>query len=234
MISLCKADAVPVLFVGPVSNLRDCPPFKMELPSTLPSAEKAHFNQLWADAIQANAEGRSKDAEAHLTDALEVDPEHAGAHFFLGTLLLARGDATRAETHLVAARDCDVCPLRAPTAIHREVQEICDRENIGYIDAQAIFSALSDHGIIGDSWLVDHIHPNVEGHQLLGERIAEKAFALNWLDVDTDDWQNRRTEAYRAYLSTIGEEYFHRAKQRLEGLQLWTQGRAKKIAPTSP
>ncbi len=50
-----------------------------------------------------------------------------------------------------------------------------------------------------------------------------------WLKEIKSDWRSQRTERWRAHLSTLGEDYFQRGKQRLEGLMLWTQGRAKKV-----
>ena len=101
---------------------------------------------------------------------------------------------------------------------------------VPFTDADHLFSNISDHGIVGDKWLVDHIHPGVEGHKLIGDELADLCVEQGLIEVENADWSQRRDTAYRKYLSSIGEEYYHRGKQRLEGLQLWTQGRAKKVA----
>jgi hypothetical protein len=90
-----------------------------------------------------------------------------------------------------------------------------------------MFESISDHSLVGDRWLVDHVHPRIEGHQLMGEKIAELLLSNRWMEVQDMDWKSHRVEHYRKHLSGLSDDYFLRGKQRLEGLLLWTQGRAR-------
>ena len=92
-----------------------------------------------------------------------------------------------------------------------------------------MFADRSEHEIIGSTWLVDHVHPTIEGHQLLGEALAEAAVQAKITAPTNPNWEVDREVLYQQHLSGLGEDYFHRGKQRLEGLLLWTQGRAKKV-----
>jgi hypothetical protein len=167
---------------------------------------------------------------AALTAALEIDPNHAAANFLLGRWYFSGGDIEPARERLTAARDHDVCPLRATTAIQTAVVEVADSQGAILVDADALFSRLSADEIVGSSWLIDHVHPTVEGHQQLGEAIAT-ALIENGVFPSAlpDDWLERGQAACRLHLSSLGEPYFQRGQQRLEGLLLWSQGRAKKV-----
>ncbi len=226
MVVACQQAKVPVVLVGPVVNLVDCPPFKMELAPELTPAERDAFEGLWERG--KSAEDRETAVQC-LEQARDIDPQHAGVNFLLGQLHYALGDYHLAKQRLVDAKDFDVCPLRATTAIQRQVAEVAQVWDVPYLDADELFSQLSPEGIVGELWLVDHIHPTIEGHQRLGAALADTVLQAGLFRATQPDWKSQLPSLYRQYLSSLGEEYFHRGKQRLEGLQLWTQGRAKKL-----
>ena len=87
---------------------------------------------------------------------------------------------------------------------------------------------------------------SVEAGLLPGSKISQKAKLMpgvgvltapvqSWLKsnvkVKDPGWQEQSEAIYRTHLGSLSEAYFQRAQQRLKGLQLWTQGRAKKTRP---
>ena len=230
MVEQCQLARVRLILMCPVVNLLDCPPMKVELRSDLGSDERERFEAAWS---AAQASDQPEQAREHLQAAYQIDPEHAGVNFFLGRLAWERGDWSAAKEFLTAAKDNDVCPLRALSSMQQAVRETAGQYRVPLVDADQLFSERSPHGIVGNQWLVDHVHPTIEGHQLLGEALCEAVLAEGWLPERDPDWREARTEHVREHLRSLGEEYFHRGKQRLEGLLLWTQGRAKKIRPQS-
>ena len=124
--------------------------------------------------------------------------------------------------------------LRAITPIVEAVSELAARFDVPLVDAEQLVTAVSEHQIPGSQWLVDHVHPTIEGHQLIGEAIADKCVQTHFTTPTNADWKLTRKELYAEHLRGLGEAYFHRGKQRLEGLKLWTQGRAKKARTATP
>ena len=229
MVARCQSAGVPVVLVRPVVNLLDCPPMKFEPLSNLDVRQRSDFEAAWAGAQAASQEPEL--ARQWLLKAYAIDPEHAGVNFFLGRLAWEGGQWDLARQYLQAAKDFDVCPLRALTAIQEAVTEVAQQFQVPCVDAERLFSERSDHGVVGNRWLVDHVHPTIEGHQLLGEALCELSLEQGWLPTREPNWREHRADRVRAHLSSLGEDYFHRGKQRLQGLLLWTQGRAKKIRP---
>ncbi len=234
ILAVCKLTNTPVAFVVPVANLLDCPPIKFEDSPLLSADQLAAFRDDWEAAKVSQQAGRLNEAIEALNQALKIDPEHAGCHFLLGRIAYEQGDYTLARKHLALARDYDVCKLRAPEELTSALKEELLRHDIPLVDAQELFDDKSEHGIVGSNWLVDHIHPTLEGNQLLGQAMADMLLSEVFEQSPNDDWQTTEDAAVAAHISSLGEDYFHRGKQRLEGLLLWTQGRAKKLRAPEP
>ncbi len=226
MVRACKDAGVPLVVIKPVSNLADCPPMKIEIDPALAPVQRRRFEGLWEQACAAaSPDAARRAAEA----ALKIDPEHAGVHYLLGRLAYETGDAAAALQHLTLARDYDVCPLRATTPLLQAVDRTAAAADCTRVDAERFFASMSEWGIVGERWLVDHIHPKIEGHQLLGREIAEVCIGDGIVVPTQAGWADRIEPRFRQALAELDESYFQRARQRLEGLRLWTQGRAKKI-----
>ena len=226
MVEACRRQGTPLIFVTPVSNLRDCPPMKSDVDPELSPAARRRFALHW------NRARTTPDAEQALRsvrDALQIDPQHAAANYLLGQLHLDRAETEAAQLRLLKAKDFDVCPLRATTQISNIFRRVASAEQVPTVDAEQLFAKRSEHGLVGDRWLVDHIHPTVAGHQLLGQELAELCLSFEIVPEANPKWRDELEDAFARHLSELDESYFHRGKQRLEGLKLWTQGRAKKI-----
>lgn len=189
---------------------------------------QAHAERIKADSSEA--------IEVHeLQQIIALDPEHAAALYWLGQFELSNGQIEMARQHLVEARDRDVCPLRAVSSMQSSVRELATNEKVWLFDVDALFQSVSNNGMVGDKWLIDHVHPRIEGHQLLGEHLAVLLIQKGWVAPMERDWKQHRTSVYRDRLNELGEEYFFHGKQRLEGLLMWTQGRARKgLKPVKP
>lgn len=229
--SECNRADVPVVFCLPVANQLDCPPMKFELSPTLSKDDAEEFTRQFDSAVELNAAGKLTQALGQAEQALELDPLHAGCLFLAGRLAYSLGDYPAADEYLQAAIDNDVCPLRATSQIEAALRLALQDYDCLQVDAGELFATRSEHGIVGDQWLVDHIHPSVAGHQLLGEAIADALVRSGEIEVEIAEnvWREKEQRLRTEHLSTLGEDYYHRGKQRLAGLRLWTQGRAKKL-----
>ncbi len=200
---------------------------KFQRSSKLSPAQAAQFDAAWT-AAQANSQNVVV-LRDYLEKALAIDPDHAGANFFLGRIEWESGNIPAARRLLTLAKDNDVCPLRALSVMQNAVKDIALEEQVPLLDADQLFCDRSEGRLVGNKWLVDHVHPNIEGHQLLAAELCEMILQRGWLTEQGAEWRLARKERWRTHLASLHEDYFVRGKQRLEGLMLWTQGRAKKI-----
>lgn len=225
IVKACQQQQVPILLLIPTSNVLDTPPFKIESSPWLDDPSLQEMERLWSVARDSSSDLPT--IRNAMQQILKMDPEHAGALYWLGNNAYREGRFDEAARYLKKARDHDVCPLRASEALMRSIQTISDQSGAWCLDVNAMFESISDHSLVGDRWLVDHVHPRIEGHQLMGEKIAELLLSNRWMEVQDIDWKSHRAEHYRKHLGGLSDDYFLRGKQRLEGLLLWTQGRAR-------
>ena len=214
MVHLTQQAGVPLLLVNPVSNLRDCPPFKSEHQSGLSPQDLQRWDQLWNEAKPAYRTDL-RQAVACLERAAAIDDQHAGLHYQLGQCYDALGDLQRARRHYTLAKDLDVCPLRMLTAMQSVLQDVASRTETPLLDADALIAERCRGGIPDDSWLVDHVHPSICGHQVIADAIAGWLIAEGRLRPDAGSDQ-RRAAAYQAHLASLDLFYFEEGRRRLE------------------
>ncbi len=230
MILACKQREVPLILIRPVTNLADCPPFKFETDSRLSVDQQRAFEELWSrlrvwirKRLAKGCDGRNPFGNGSAS---------CRSPLLAWSIASDQGDWERAKQSFIAARDHDVCPLRAITPILDAVTELAERHSIALVDAEQLLSKVSEHQVTDSQWLIDHVHPTIEGHQLIGEALAELCVEKQIVCPTVVDWRVSQKRDYAKHLAQLDEAYFHRGKQRLEGLMLWTQGRAKKTKVT--
>lgn len=227
MIGMCRSARVPVLLVDPPANVRDCPPFKVELDPRLSTTDRQQFQQ-HLRAAQGLLQKDPRRARSELETALTLDPQHAGALFLLGHLQLAAGERETAARTLQRAKDADVCSLRILSSMNAALREIATQTDTPLADVRAYFVGRASDGIPGDESFVDHVHPTIQRHQEIAALLRRKLEDLNIVQVQPGA-DARRRELQAALWNTIDEVYMQRGKQRLEGLRRWAEGRAFKV-----
>tara|TARA_R110002049_G_scaffold27321_2_gene94157 strand:- start:326021 stop:327391 length:1371 start_codon:yes stop_codon:yes gene_type:complete len=217
MIAKCKQADVLTIVCEPACDLVNTPPFKSLPPMRL---ELGGIS----DVAAAN----------QLRRWIRRNDHSADAHYRLGRILYANKKTDEAVKHLTLARDEDVCPLRATTPIVASVKSICADNKITLVPTiQTLDDRNADglrqpDGIADPQWFVDHVHPTIAGHQRIAEAIAAEFQIAGWGNQD-DVAAERYRESVTRQMSMLGEEYFARGKQRLEGLRRWASGRAAAI-----
>ena len=142
-----------------------------------------------------------------------------------------------ATEHLTLAEDLDVCPLRATTKIEESVVNIAKQEDVPIMFTRTLFDERDANGnrhpdgIADPQLFVDHLHPSIRGHQILGTALADSMIRHDLFTelprpVDMPLLQQRYESLSKQHLAGLGEAYYARGKQRLEGLRRWAAGRA--------
>jgi hypothetical protein len=138
-----------------------------------------------------------------------------------------------AEQSLLKAKELDVCPLRILQPMQQIIRRVATETNTPLVDADDLLASLSRNGFPDRQWLVDHCHPTIEGHQQIGDAIAEQLVALHYVKPGSQ-WTAAKDEAYRAHLASLSHVYFDRARARLKSEQGWAHGQVKKTKPKNP
>jgi len=82
---------------------------------------------------------------------------------------LKNNNPLKADSLFRLAKDLDVLRFRAPEKINIIIEDLGREFQVATVKIDSIFNSVSPGGIVGDNLIVDHLHPNVQGYQLMGK-----------------------------------------------------------------
>ena len=227
MTQIAKQADIPLWFVNPVSNIRDTPPFKVELDDSWTKEQLVEFERRWQEAKACPWE--DLELKARLVRAvLELDSQHAEAQFLLAKIYDAQGNYDDAKHAYLRAKDEDVCPLRMLEPMYDVLRRVSDRADCPLVDVRAQFEANADQGLPGDKQLIDHVHPRIKGHQLIAQMLFDELSKRGYVNT-ASGWKDRREQLYRENYASLPDNYFPESVERLRGLKIWAAGRATRL-----
>ncbi len=232
MAHLCREANVPLILMNPVSNLRDCPPFKSENDDRLNSEQITSFNAKVKKAKTLFSSSKLQ-ALAQLEEAVQIDPLHAGVQFQLAKSYDSLGMNAKARRAYEEALKNDICPLRMLPSMHLILKELQRELDLPFFDAQALFQKASGEKAVGSEGLVDHVHPSIEGHKKIAQGLFEVIQAEGWVKP-APNWVKRQSEAYLRHGQTLDDLYYTQGQKRLEGLRAWARGRVESWGEENP
>jgi len=174
MVDIARSAGAETVFVTPASNLRDSPPFKSEHRPGLGADEAARWTTLVQQGLAAARGGNVADAAARLSEAAAIDPRHADGQFALGQSLLQLGRVEEARRAFEAARDEDICPLRALTPMPGIVREVAAERGVAVVDFVRLAEERAPNRIPGSELFLDHVHPTIEGYRLIALAVLDE------------------------------------------------------------
>jgi len=225
MVALAGSVNAEVTFVTPASNLKDCSPFKSEHTQGLDPATRQKTEQMLVQAKEAIRHESWNDALILLENAVALDPRHAELQYRLGRTLLALGRDKEAETALRLARDEDVCPLRALSPMQRIVIDVAKEQGVGLVDYVDLLrhnpQGTGDPVIEGEEFFLDHVHPTIQGHEILAVALIQKMINQGVVHPGAD-WNEQAIEAAAKKIEgRIDKETHGRALANLARVLLW-------------
>lgn len=232
MVSLAEQAGVPLVLVNPVCNLRDCAPFKSQHREDLTAAELRE----WEALVEQSAECRKTDLQQSvdlLCKAAQIDDQHAGLHYALAALYDTLRMTDQACEHYVLAKETDICPLRMLEPMHDALAQVATETGTPLVDVRAAFEKISRDNIPGDRYLLDHVHPSIEGHKLIASWLTEE-LARQGVVAPNDGWKAIRDQSYRDHFASLNDLYFFKGTQQLESLRHWTKGNANGVPGKTP
>ena len=94
---------------------------------------------------------------------------------------LDSGNYRKADSLFRFAKDLDGLRFRAPEKINHLIKSLGEEFNFPVVNADSVFNSVSPEGITGNNIMTDHLHPTLEGYQLLGKIFFEKMKEKNLL-----------------------------------------------------
>ena len=139
--------------------------------SSLPIEDK--FN------TAANALFRSSQTKRQQEENLEEasialrNSQSAALHFQIGQLALQLQNTDIARVHFSLAVEHDQLRFRAPAAMNEIIRSLASQYNAILVDAEKALATRSPNGIIGNSMMLEHLHPNLQGYFVISNAFYE-------------------------------------------------------------
>lgn len=89
----------------------------------------------------------------------------------------SRGAAQAARAAYREAKDLDELRFRAPEIFNDIIRRIATRHGGTVVDVQARLAAASPIGVVGETLMLEHVHPNLEGYFLLVDEFLKALLA---------------------------------------------------------
>jgi tetratricopeptide (TPR) repeat protein len=94
---------------------------------------------------------------------------------------LSSGNYRVADSLFRIAKDLDGLRFRAPEKINEIITSLSREYKLPLVNLDSAFSSISPDGITGSNLMTDHLHPTLEGYQLLGKLFFEKMEQSDYL-----------------------------------------------------
>lgn len=225
MVQLARGAGAKVIFVTVPVNLRSFAPFKSEHGEELSAAQRQRCGELQATARRALTAGDPDAALSAATEAVELDPRDADDHFVLGQVLTALGRNEEAGTELRRAVIEDVCPLRALPSINRAIRDTAQRDAVALVDFEAVLEDRTEttlgHRNPGDEVFMDHVHPTVRTHGLLGRALLDQLAAMDVAPRSIAEGSQADLAVRREVEGKVDQQAYARAYKNLSKVLLW-------------
>jgi tetratricopeptide (TPR) repeat protein len=222
-------------------NLKDCAPFASMINRNLPAADRARFDQLFVQGVQAEDRGDFANAAHQFESAATLDPTVAGLQFRWGESLLKLTNYAAAREHLQSACDEDALPFRTDSRLNALIaatgRELAD-DRLVLFDAAGALAANTSSGLCGDETFYEHVHFNFDGSYQLGRAWAGQVAAMLPTEITraavTNDWATQEACERRLGLSdwnrsSIIQGVIERMQQPPLSSQLGNGERMKKL-----
>ena len=183
-----REHGIPVFVATIASNELDHAPFGAGFS---PDADTLAWKSAYNAATEASRYGDLSAALEYLDEAISTDSLNALAYYLKGRMLAEAGRFADARTALVAAKDRDELRFRAAEDVNTVIRDVVDAEDAHLVDVRGALSAASPNGIIGETLMTEHLHPNVDGYFEIAdafyEALRERGLIGDWSNAVARD-----------------------------------------------
>ncbi len=95
--------------------------------------------------------------------------------------VLEFGHQEEALQYFYEAKDLDGLRFRAPSKINSIIYDLATEFSYPVIKTDSTFNAISPKGIVGENLMTDHLHPTLEGYQIIGKLFFDEMLNQNYL-----------------------------------------------------
>ena len=144
------------------------------------------FHRKGIPVFLSNLVSNLRDQHPFISLPAAPDTSSAQYNYTVATQDWTNNDFPSAKQAYIRAKDLDALRFRAPEDMNAIITQLCSKyPNTHLVDTRAVFEAASPHGIIGNSLLLEHVHPNLLGYALLSDAFYRALQEQNIIPADS-------------------------------------------------
>lgn len=137
-----------------------------------------------------------------------ADQPPAGEIFQQARGLEAAGRFGEARQAYRRAKDLDAMRFRASEEFNDIIRRVAAEHSVPVVPMLAVFEQAAPNGLVGASLMLEHLHPNVEGHLLMGQAFFDAMRRHGFIEPT---WNEARIKPLDYYRQTWGVSDLDRA-----------------------
>jgi tetratricopeptide (TPR) repeat protein len=107
------------------------------------------------------------------------------------------GKFEEAKVGYLKAKDLDALRFRATEDFNDIIREKAEKYDMSVVNMTVHFTQNSENGLIGNTIMLDHLHPNLDGQFLMADAFFQEVFSKNLISRNEDIKYYKKSEAYR-------------------------------------
>lgn len=203
ILKLGRDHRIPVLFLKPVSNLKDFLPLESAHQKPLSDLGR----RLWQDFFTLGEAARKAkhlgEAAAYYHKAYAIDSTYAELPYRMGQIYLQQGKFAEAKRFFTEAKDQDAIVCRATREILTILNELQKTQGLVMLDTEKVLEPEALGQILGEPIIEDNVHFSIKGHSLIGKLMAEGLASQGWI-APANDWDFSRERSYEVIYQELG------------------------------
>lgn len=197
---------IPVLISTIASNTKDQPPFSSK---PLGTEDKQTIQRIFS-GLNSRRSASEFSSDIKKLETRAVKERNADLHYQLGQIFELAGQMALAKTHYIEAKENDLLRFRAPKEINQIIKELAIKHQATLVDYQLNLVKSSPNGMIGNNFMLEHLHPNLQGYFILADSFYQQLKTNKLLAT----WKNpiETSQAWKERPILPSEEYAGFAK----------------------
>ena len=125
----------------------------------------------------------------------------ANRAYEIGQKLLEQGDYKDARTALTLAKDLDALRFRATEEMNDIIHGLAEEYAVPVVPMKHIFEQNSEHQMIGNELILEHLHPNIKGYFLMADGFLNSMRNHGFVEKQ---WPESTVRSWQDYLQDWG------------------------------
>ena len=106
---------------------------------------------------------------------------------------------------------------------HSLLKTIANETQTPLVDVRSLLEAQSPHGIPGNQWYLDQVHPTIGGHQQIAAVLVKQMQRSGRVSLQHRWPAQQRRITYRLHLDQLGRRYLADGQRRIVWLENWAR-----------